>query len=357
MNLSWWIALAGLLLAFSLIGLPRYGLIALWRQVQVQRQRVWREDTLKHLYQFEEAGHTPTLQSLAGVLSVSLDRAAAIAADLEAHALIDVMHGNLHLTPDGREYALQVVRAHRLWERYLAEKTGYEQAVWHRKAEVQEHRLKPEDADALASSLGHPRYDPHGDPIPTANGKIVSPNWQALSSLAPEQNAKIVHLEDEPTQVYEQLTQAGLYVGMPVRVLESGPQGVRFQSDGQVRTLTHTQAGSVSVSPLAEAPRSPAGMCSLADIPLGEQTLIERISPACQGPERRRLLDLGFVPGTKVQVFMQSPGGADLRAYQVRGSLIALRRNQAALVMACPVGSEQQSSDQMPTDSRQVVRC
>ncbi len=333
MSLLWWIILAAALLVLALIALPRYGLIALWRQVQAQRQRVWREDTLKHLYQFEEAGRTATLQSLAGVLSVSLDRAAALAADLEAHALIDVTQGNLHLTPVGREYALQVVRAHRLWERYLAEKTGYEQTVWHRKAEVQEHRLKPEEANALASSLGHPRYDPHGDPIPTADGKIVSPHWQPLSSLTPEQNAQIAHLEDEPTQIYEQLTQAGLHVGMPVRMLESGPQGVRFQSDDHIHTLTHTQAGSVSVKPLAEAHRWPAGLGSLADVPLGESVWIARISPACQGPERRRLLDLGFVPGTKVKVSMQSPGGADLRAYEVRGSLIALRRNQAELVM------------------------
>ncbi|GAB4531475.1 MAG: hypothetical protein Fur0018_19520 [Anaerolineales bacterium] len=334
MNVASWFGVLGLLGVALLMWMPRYGLLALWRQVRMQRWRVWQEDTLKHLYQFEEVEQTPTLQSLAGMLAVSLDQAAAIADDLAAHDLLTITpDAALTLTPAGREYALQVVRAHRLWERYLADETGYEQTVWHRKAEAQEHRLTPEEANALASRLGYPRYDPHGDPIPTARGEIVSLARQPLNSLLPDQHARIVHLEDEPAQIYEQLTQAGLHVGMDIRITENAPQGIRFESGGQPHRLSHTQAGCVSVSLTAQPPVVESGLRPLSAVPLGHGASLKRISPACQGPERRRLLDLGFVPGTRLRVAMQSPGGADLRAYEVRGSLIALRQNQSDLLL------------------------
>jgi DtxR family Mn-dependent transcriptional regulator len=105
---------------------------------------------------------------------------------------------NLGLTPDGRSYALQIVRAHRLWERYLADETGFDETKWHAKAEQYEHQLTPHDATKLAGRLGYPLMDPHGDPIPTAHGELVDRSGQALTTLTPGQDARILHLEDEP---------------------------------------------------------------------------------------------------------------------------------------------------------------
>jgi DtxR family Mn-dependent transcriptional regulator len=72
----------------------------------------------------------------------------------------------------------------------------------------------------------------------------------------------------------------------------------------------------------------------LSGLKPGERTRVVSLSPACRGPERRRLLDLGFVPGTLVEVEMVSPGG-DPTAYRVRGTVIALRREQAGLIRVC----------------------
>ena len=69
----------------------------------------------------------------------------------------------------------------------------------------------------------------------------------------------------------------------------------------------------------------------LSGLKIGQRGQVLGLSPACRGPERRRLLDLGFVPGTEVVAEMQSPGG-DPTGYRVRGTLIALRTEQAGLI-------------------------
>ncbi len=337
----WSIGILGVLLAAALFW-PRHGLLALWRSFRRQQQRIQREDALKHLYE----SPAPTLQSVAGALEVPLAKAAELVNDLEAHGLLRLDSGRLHLTPQGEEYALQVIRAHRLWERYLADQTGYSRQEWHRKAEALEHRLSPDELNDLADRLGHPRYDPHGDPIPTAEGRFKPLEGQPLSTLEPEQSARIVHLEDEPASIYDHLTSAGLHVGMQVRVTGRDDAGIHFQAEGRAHTLTRVQAENVSVQRVEAAPLVEDAPRTLAHLPLGGEARIRGISPACQGAERRRLLDLGFVPGTLVRVAMQSPGGRDLRAYEVRGTLIALRRNQAELLLVQPDAPEAQDEGQ-----------
>ncbi len=332
--MAWTISILSLLAAAGVVLWPRYGLLALWKVVQAHQQRVQREDALKHL----QESPAPTLQSVAGALHLSVEKAARVLDDLEAHRLIRWQEGKITLTPTGKEYALQVIRAHRLWERYLAERTGYPQDDWHRQAESAEHRLSPDKLDALAAQLGHPRYDPHGDPIPTSEGRLRPLEGQALSTLLPNQSAHIIHLEDEPPGIYRHLTETGLHVGQHIQVTRRDEGGIHFQADGRAHTLTHLQAESVSVQPAENTQPPPAR--TLAQVPLGESAHIAGLSTACQGPERRRLLDLGFVPGTQVRVVMQSPGGRDLRAYEVRGAMIALRRNQAEMLLV---------SDSQPT--------
>jgi len=343
----WSIGMLGALLGAALFW-PRHGLLARWKAFQRQQQRIQREDALKHLYE----SPAPTLQSVAGALEVPLGKATELVGDLEAHGLLRLDPGRLRLTPQGEEYALQVIRAHRLWERYLAEQTGYSRRDWHRKAEALEHRLTPEELNALADQLGHPRYDPHGDPIPTAEGRFRPLEGRPLSTLEPEERARIVHLEDEPASIYDHLTASGLHVGMQVHVTGRDDAGIHFRAEGRPHTLTRLQAENVSVQRTETSPLAESAPRTLAHLPLGGAARIRGISPACQGAERRRLLDLGFVPGTLVRVAMQSPGGRDLRAYEVRGTLIALRRSQAELLLVQPDAAEAQHEQPMMSEER-----
>jgi len=244
--------------------------------------------------------------------------------------LLQVQEGDYRLTPKGRDYALHIIRAHRLWERYLAEETGYADPEWHAQAHQQEHRMSPEEVDALATQLNNPTHDPHGDPIPTASGEIPRHEGRPLTSLELDTPARIVHLEDEPANLYAQLVAEGLHPGTQLRVTEITPQRVRFWADGDEHILAPVLAASISVTPLprSQAAESETANERLADLRPGEKARVAGIAAVCRGPERRRFLDLGILPGTLIEAALASPSG-NPTAYRVRGALIALRRDQA----------------------------
>ena len=295
-------------------------------------ERILSEDALKHIYKCEATGHRPTLESIAGVLQVTRDEVTGLLDKMATHRLVQIEGAEFRLTPKGQEYALQVIRAHRLWERYLADETGFPEDEWHNRADRQEHMLSPDETEALSARLGHPIHDPHGDPIPTTKGDFVPHGGQPLTKLSSGQVARIVHLEDEPAVVYAQLVAEGLHPGMEIRLTEATPQRIRFLAAGEERILAPILANNVSVMPLTaeEAARIRAAE-SLADLKIGETGQVVSISPACRGLERRRFMDLGILPGTIVKAEMVSPSG-DPTAYRIRGALIGLRKEQASMI-------------------------
>jgi len=298
--------------------------------------RILSEDALKHIYECEQNHRRPTLQSIAGALQISLDDAAGLIGNMTDHHLLHVEEGNLFLTPAGRDYALQIIRAHRLWERYLADETGFSQEEWHNRADRREHTLSPAEADELSARLGHPTHDPHGDPIPTAEGEVVSHGGQPLTTANAGDVVRIVHIEDEPAVVYAQLVAEGLSPGMVVRLLENNSRRLRFTIDGEKYTLAPVIAANVSVVPVPPEEVAELGPTRrLTSLKPGQTGRVASISPACRGPERRRLMDLGILPGTQIKAELQSPGG-DPTAYLIRGALIALRTEQANLINILP---------------------
>lgn len=308
------------------------GLLAVWRKARQLTSRVRSEDALKYIHKSEMRGTPVSLESIAGVLHLSLNDTAELLRQIQENGLLNVEDGALRLTPRGRETALHIIRAHRLWERYLAEETGFDEADWHSRADHYEHLLSKADADALAAHLGHPTHDHHGDPIPSASGELLAHGGMPLTTLPVDTPARIVHLEDEPEVVFAQLAAEGLHAGMSVRVIESTPERVRFWANGDQHLLAPIVATNVSVKPtpveaLAEMPE----LANLTTLDLGESATVIGISPICRGAERRRLMDLGILPGTAVKAEMRSAGG-DPTAYNIRGALIALRSDQARLI-------------------------
>jgi DtxR family Mn-dependent transcriptional regulator len=311
---------------------PEQGLFWQWRKSRIQSQRVLREDALKHLHRCERYGRPATVESLAGALHVTGNSAASLLADLETNQLIQTKGETFVLTPQGREYALHIIRSHRLWERYLADETGFEHESWHDRAELAEHTLTPEEADALAADLGNPTHDPHGDPIPTSEGDMVPHGGQPLNALAVDVPARIVHLEDEPEASYAQLVAEELSPGMIVRIIESSSSRIRFWADGDEHLLAPVVASNITVIPLPSVvePQLESGE-RLSALRPGEKGEVIHISGSSRGSERRRFLDLGILPGTRVAAELDSPSG-DPTAYRVRDALIALRKEQADMI-------------------------
>jgi DtxR family Mn-dependent transcriptional regulator len=163
---------AALVAVVAALAWPRRGLLARLPRTSRLTERVLLEDALKHVYTCESIGRVCSLESVAGQLEVSTGKAAALLARLAESDLVRSTETGPQLTDLGRESALRLVRTHRLWERYLADRTGVPAGEWHAEAERMEHTLSPEQADALASRLGHPAWDPHGDPIPTPGGHL-----------------------------------------------------------------------------------------------------------------------------------------------------------------------------------------
>jgi DtxR family Mn-dependent transcriptional regulator len=245
--------------------------------------------------------------------------------------LLQSQESGPELTPEGRRYALRMVRTHRLWEHYLAEQTGLAEGKWHENADLREHRMSDEEVDALAAAMGHPRYDPHGDPIPTSEGEVPPARGQPLNALSAGDSALVIHVEDEPGAVYEQLTAQGLSRGVKMRVMEKSSERICIEVDGHEHYLAPVVAANLSVEILSQPDIAEERSRRLSDLKLGEQATVLSLLPVCRGAQRRRLLDLGLLPGTVVEAELRSPSG-EPTAYRIRGALIALRKEQTDLI-------------------------
>jgi DtxR family Mn-dependent transcriptional regulator len=323
--------LIGALALLALVFWPGKGLW--WRLTGLlgMRDRVAVEDALKHLYDCEYHGRTATIESLAGALAISANGASRLAAELEKLHLARTVALGLELTQEGRGDALRVIRIHRLWEQYLAERTGFDEREWHGEADRREHTLTPEEVERLASRLGHPRYDPHGDPIPTADGDIAPARGERLAAAHQGQTVAIVHVEDEPEAIYAQLVAQRLTPGLRLRITEVSPERIGFEARGESHVLAPVVAANLTVVPLGEERENDLPHERLSQLKPGEEARVLGISRDCRAPQMRRLLDLGLVPGTPVVAEFRSPNG-DPTAYRIRGSLIALRREEGEMI-------------------------
>jgi len=325
-----------LILLIVAVFIPRYGLFALYKDWRSAKEREQLEDALKHLLDREQQGRHASPESLAGTLNLSRAKITRLISDMESQGLLETHGSQLHLTAEGERWAMHVVRAHRLWERYLVDEARMPLNQIHDEAQKKEHSLTEAQLNDLDAALGHPTLDPHGDPIPSREGKMPSVEITPITAWQADSPARIVHIEDEPTIAYEQILAAGLKLGQTIRILEKTPQRVVL-SDGETEyRLAPTVATNVGVAPLPEAEIARAGAVSLADLLHDQHAEIVMLDDAVQGFTRRRFLDLGLTPGTKIYPELGNFFG-DPRAYRVRGTLIALRQDQAAQIWVKPV--------------------
>ena len=127
------------------------------------------------------------------------------------------------LTDKGRKRAHNILRRHRLWERFLTDSLGLPWAEVHDLACRLEHATAPEVTDALAQFLGHPATCPHGNPIPGANGEIVEKKTIPLSDLEIGQTACLVKVAYEETILLDYLAKRGFFPGTLMTVEDIAP--------------------------------------------------------------------------------------------------------------------------------------
>ncbi len=305
--------------------------LARWRKWRDTRIRARFQDALKHLLAASQTGRPGTAESLSGALGLSRQNTVDLVARMEAHGILQSTHGAIELTPEGRRQAAQVVRAHRLLERYLADEAGVPLAKIHGVAERAEHALSTENLDELEAHLGHPLRDPHGDPIPTADGAVTPLRAVPLTDWPTDAEAYIVHVEDEPAAMLRQILNLGLRPGRAVRILDRTPETLLISDGIRQLHLAPVVAANIHVQAAPLDRIQPPGTVNLADLPEGVEAEVVALAPQFRGFARRRLLDLGLTPGASVRVELTNAFG-DPRAYRVRGTVVALRRDQAVNV-------------------------
>jgi len=192
------------------------------------------EDYLKTIYKLESrGGGAVTTTALAQRLQVSPSSASGMLSKLDAMGLAThALYRGVHLTDSGRRLALRVLRRHRLLELFLTETLGLSWDRVHDEAEVLEHALSAELEEVIAAKLGHPVRDPHGDPIPTRDGRVLEEPTENLASLPPGVIGRLVRVSDSDPQMLRHLTARGVALGDRAEVVERHPFGgpllVRF---------------------------------------------------------------------------------------------------------------------------------
>jgi DtxR family Mn-dependent transcriptional regulator len=315
---------------------PQRGLLSRWRMRSPSGQREQVEDALKYLLTQEQSGRHASPEALAGVMHLTGSDTLNLITRMESQGLLNSSSGGLHLTPQGERWALHIVRAHRLWERYLADEARLPLEKIHAEAERREHGMTPKQLDNLDASLGFPLHDPHGDPIPNREGQVAPSADTPLTAWEAGIPGRIVHLEDEPPLALAQILAEGLRLGQTVRVLESTPERLLLSDGENEYRLAPAVAANVYLSPISEASIKQNDVMPLSDLPNSTPAEVVALDDACQGFTRRRLLDLGMTPGVRLFPEMRNFFG-DPRAYRVRGTLIALRREQAAQIWVRPL--------------------
>lgn len=129
-------------------------------------------------------------------------------------------YGAVTLTEAGRTHALAMVRRHRLIEAFLVEVLGYRWDQVHDEADALEHAVSDFMIDRIDEYLGHPERDPHGDPIPGANGAISKPDAVLLTGLGPGRQVRVERISDEDSQLLQFFADHGIRYGT---VLETRP--------------------------------------------------------------------------------------------------------------------------------------
>jgi DtxR family Mn-dependent transcriptional regulator len=189
--------------------------------------------------------------SLRDALNITAPSVTDMAQRLVAAGLVDYQkYRGVVLTDAGREIALKVIRRHRLIELYLVRELGYELREVHAEAERLEHAVSDHFVEALARKLGDPELDPHGDPIPTAEGVIVEIEMRPLSEMERGVEARIARLMTSDPQMLQHMLDRGLALNTVVKVVQRDPFDgpITVKVDGKQRVIGHQVAENVLVS-------------------------------------------------------------------------------------------------------------
>ena len=179
------------------------------------------EDYLKALYHLEMDFNAVSTNSIADFLDMKPSSVTDMLKKLAEKKFINYQkYKGTSLTKKGKLIALSIIRKHRLWETFLVEKLGFGWDQVHTIAEQLEHIKSDELIENLDNFLGNPKYDPHGDPIPSKDGNIEKMNQKLLVELKPSQKGIITGVKKGTASLLNYLDKEKVKLGDSIRVIE-----------------------------------------------------------------------------------------------------------------------------------------
>ena len=187
------------------------------------------EDYLKQIYKLQSTDKRVSTSSLAGRLSIAPASVTDMVKKLSEQGFLrHTPYRGVELTEKGRKHALRIVRRHRLWEVLLVELLGFPWDEIDREAERLEHSTSEQLERKIDEVLGHPKTDPHGDPIPTEDGELKEASLKSLADIELGQSCRIRRVSDASPEVLKYVAKLGLSLKKRIVVKE------RVEFDGSL---------------------------------------------------------------------------------------------------------------------------
>lgn len=279
------------------------------------------EDYLKTIYAIEQEHGSVTTQLLADWQGVAPASVTAMLKRLaEQRLVLYERYRGVQLTESGRRVAVEMVRHHRLLELYLNQALGFSWDEVHAEAERLEHFISEKLEARIDAALGYPKMDPHGSPIPSLDGTVVSVSSSSLNQAGSGRQV-VLRVADENAANLRHYAEVGLWPGVTVEVLRPAKGGYLLRVGMRELELSEELCAGVFVHQAA----SGCGVRLSADhLPAGETGQVFRLRAG--GERLKRLRGLGLDHGKRLR-------GEGDGAFSLDGDAVEISPDEARCVL------------------------
>ncbi len=219
------------------------------------RLSITEENYLKAIYKLAEKDASPVSTN---AISREIQTSAASVTDMikrlsEKKLISYEKYRGVGLTSTGRDLATSLIRKHRLWEVFLVDKLNFSWEEVHDIAEELEHITSAELIIRLESYLGYPKFDPHGDPIPNAEGKFTLRVQEILTDVGFRIPSRVVGVKEHSASFLKHLNDLNIELGQKVTLLEkyAYDDSYRIEVNGSIKTISAKVAQNILVKPIS----------------------------------------------------------------------------------------------------------
>jgi len=209
------------------------------------------ENYLKTIFHLQTKDDNVTTNELAEKLHTKPASITDMMKKLKTRKLVNYQpYQGFRLTPEGKKVALSIIRRHRLWEYFLAEKLKFNWNEVHEVAEQLEHVSNKKLIDKLDEYLAFPKFDPHGDPIPDTNGKMETGTQINLSELPVNKPAKVCFIANQSELLLEHLNEKKINIGASIVIKRkfSFDDSLEIKSDNKLLSISDQLAKNIFVT-------------------------------------------------------------------------------------------------------------